>query len=653
MRQLRGVFGLDRAIDIADDLASEFAAWRLGQVTRLGGMRRSEAQTCRSTSECSASLGIRTWTLRRMHQDPSVSGTPGPEETETVRKPRHHPSRSVLGGCRRWVRWVRCTVARRQATALESRMSSRSACSLVTALLVLTMSVPAFGGQKISPPTGSTFGGLAADGDVVVSTGDSVKVYRRTGGVYAEEQVWALPNADVPVVNGPVIAVGQEGDDDQGSGAGAVSIYRFDGTAWLFEQKIYASDPQAGAGFGSALVLDGSELHVGALGYSGAPGPGVVYVFRFNGTSWVEEQRIGASDETPGVANWFSGQIARRGDVVAVSAKDAVYALRWNGTIWVEEEKISAPDSAAVVPSIAMMPDTILVRDRSAKEIEVFRWDAFSWVEKTRLPFLGYEGGSAGIGSTLTTFGNVLLTKIGRLGGLYGWTGSEWVYGPVLFAPEYSIWSVAQITATDGHLVLTATDKVTRYAMYAYPFRFTCDSDCHFNFPIDIAKLRLVRKPSGKETLKIAVHDKYLPFPSDWFYGPFADFSEGATLELFSQAEGTASHPIPAGPAWGWGLTFTNVIGLYKNKDAPLGPSSLKKLSWKTGKIKTLKLAGKALGLPMATPHGEIAVRLTAGALRVCALFDASSLKRDLPGSVVGKGAVASSLPDCADASMP
>ena len=539
-------------------------------------------------------------------------------------------------------------------------MSSNATRSLVTALLVLALSPPAFAGQKISPPEGSTFGRLAADGDVVVSTGDSVKVYRRTGGVYAEEQVWALPNANVPVVDGPVLAIGQPSDGDQGSAAGAVSLYRFDGTTWLLEEKIYASDAQAGAGFGRTLVLEGSELHVGAFTSSSATEPGVVYVFRFDGTSWVEEQQVGASDETPGVPNSFGGEIARRGDVVAVSADDAVYALRWNGTSWVEEEKISAPDSFSV-PSIAMIADTILIRDRLAREIEVFRWDGFSWVEETRLPHLRDSGG---IGSTLTTFGNVLLTTAvdtqegsvaTALGGLYGWTGSEWIYGPVLFAPEFGFISdVVRIAATDGHLILTAMERVfpgngTRYGMYVYPFRFTCDADCHFDFPIDIAKLRLVRKPSGKETLSIAARDKYLPFPSE----PASPLTEGGTLELFSQTEGTASHAIPAGPEWTAKTTSSADIRFYKNKDAPLGPSSLKKLVWKTGKGKTLKLAGKALGLPMAAPHGEIAVRLTAGALRLCALFDASSLKRDLPTSVVGKGAVASSLPDCADASMP
>lgn len=536
-------------------------------------------------------------------------------------------------------------------------MSSRSACWGLTALLVLTVSGPAFAGQKISPPAGSTFGRLAADGDVLVSTGDSVKVYRRTAGVFAEEQVWVLPNADFAVVDGPVLAVGQPGDDDRGSGAGAVSVYRFDGTTWSFEQKIYASDPRVGAGFGTTLFLDGSELHVGAPGDSTVPAPGVVYAFRFDATSWVEEQRIGASDETPSVPNSFGGQIARHGDVVAVSADDAVYALRWNGASWVEEEKISAPESAAIVPSIAMMSDMILIRDRSAKEIEVFRWDGFSWVEETRLPFLGYAAGGRGIGSTLTTFGNVLVTTIGFSGGLYGWTGSEWVYGPLLSSPEYRTSYVSRITATDGHLILSARDEiisydVTRHALYAYPFRFTCDPECHFDFPIDLAKLRLVRKPSGKEVLSIGTREQYLPFPSAPA-SPFFGFGEGATLELFSQAEGAASHAVPRGPGWDTKWTWRAIIGVYKNGDAPLGPSSLQKLAWRNGKGKALKLVGRALGLPMAAPHGEIAVRLTTGALRVCSLFDASTLKRDLPGSVIGKGAVSTSLPDCGDTSMP
>ncbi len=66
-----------------------------------------------------------------------------------------------------------------------------------------------------------------------------------------------------------------------------------------------------------------------------------------------------------------------------------------------------------------------------------------------------------------------------------------------------------------------------------------------------------------------------------------------------------------------------------------------------------MKIAAKSVGLPMAVPQGEVALRITSGFVRMCALFDAPVIKRDLPGTFIGKGAVASSLADREDASMP
>ena len=65
-------------------------------------------------------------------------------------------------------------------------------------------------------------------------------------------------------LDGNLLAVGSPGDDDFGSGSGAV--YLFDITTGAELMKLTAADAAASMGFGGALDLDGGRLLVGAAG---------------------------------------------------------------------------------------------------------------------------------------------------------------------------------------------------------------------------------------------------------------------------------------------------------------------------------------------------------------------------------------------------
>src|SRR5262245_18471967 len=65
---------------------------------------------------------------------------------------------------------------------------------------------------------------------------------------------------------------------------GSAYLFRHDGTRWIQEQKITASDGEVADGFGRSLSLDGHLLLIGA------PGRHRAYVFRYQGGRWVEEQ---------------------------------------------------------------------------------------------------------------------------------------------------------------------------------------------------------------------------------------------------------------------------------------------------------------------------------------------------------------------------
>ena len=110
----------------------------------------------------------------------------------------------------------------------------------------------------------------------------------------------------VGVADEQSIATGINGnqDDNSASSSGAVYVFRFDGTDWFQQAYIKASNSEAADSFGKGIALsaDGNTLAVGsaaedsgATGINGdqndnsADGAGAVYVFRFDGTAWLQQ----------------------------------------------------------------------------------------------------------------------------------------------------------------------------------------------------------------------------------------------------------------------------------------------------------------------------------------------------------------------------
>ena len=126
--------------------------------------------------------------------------------------------------------------------------------------------------------------------------------------------------------------------------AGAAYVFRFDGSAWVEEQQLTASDAQSGDQFGRAVSLDGDLAVVGAYfdDDQGAQS-GSAYVFHFDGKSWVEQQKILPSDGA--ARDTFGKSLALSGDLLLVAACGAAYVFRFDGTRWTEEQKLTDPEA--------------------------------------------------------------------------------------------------------------------------------------------------------------------------------------------------------------------------------------------------------------------------------------------------------------------
>ena len=204
-------------------------------------------------------------------------------------------------------------------------------------------------------------------------------------------------------VSGDVIAVGAWGDDHQGVGTGSTYLYRFDGQKWIEEQKLVASDGESRDEYGIAVSVDGDVVAIAAWGDDDlAPAAGAAYVYRYDGTIWTDELKIFASDGK--VSDRFGNALSLNGDVLAIgssldddagNSSGAVYMYRFDGANWFEEQKLIGSETgegddfghAVSVDGDALLIGTPLEDDGGSASgaAYVFRWNGASWEEEQKL----------------------------------------------------------------------------------------------------------------------------------------------------------------------------------------------------------------------------------------------------------------------------
>ncbi|MDP6980342.1 MAG: FG-GAP repeat protein [Myxococcota bacterium] len=249
---------------------------------------------------------------------------------------------------------------------------------------------------------------VALDGDVAVVGADRVDdggtadvgaayIFRYSGTSWVEEQKILNPDPSFAdyfgfgvAISGDVVVVGAYWDDDGDTDAGSVYVFRYNGTTWQQEQKLIPSNPGLGGSFGKSPSVSGNTILVGTQ-------TGEAHVFRFNGVQWVEEQVL----TTTGT---LSNAVAISGDVAVVGSPidsengfnaGAAHVFRYNGSSWVEETKLTPADAAAedlFGDSVSVDDATIVVGARHEEEqgdnagaAYVFHFDGQNWVEHDKL----------------------------------------------------------------------------------------------------------------------------------------------------------------------------------------------------------------------------------------------------------------------------
>jgi len=159
-------------------------------------------------------------------------------------------------------------------------------------------------------------------------------------------------------ISGDWAIVGSPNDDNaRGADAGSAYLFQWTGSDWVQRAKIMASDGAAGDKFGTAAALDGDYAIVGAPYDNNQKGTdaGSAYVFRRNGTSWIPDGKLIASDGAKG--DYFGSAVAIWGAYMLVGAYSddntkgtnagGAYFYERSGSSYNPTTKLIADDGAA------------------------------------------------------------------------------------------------------------------------------------------------------------------------------------------------------------------------------------------------------------------------------------------------------------------
>ena len=179
-------------------------------------------------------------------------------------------------------------------------------------------------------------------------------VFAKVGGTWIQQAELTAPDAAngdkfgwSVSISGTTVAVGAPGHY---YGIGAAYVFTDWGGTWTQAAELADSD-STGSGdvkFGYSVLTSGSEVLVGADGYSGSMG--AVYDFTDVGGTWTQQQKLTASDGAP--PDEFGWSMTMSGSTLVVSAvrhaaTGAIYVFTGSAGNWTQQAELKAGDGFA------------------------------------------------------------------------------------------------------------------------------------------------------------------------------------------------------------------------------------------------------------------------------------------------------------------
>jgi hypothetical protein len=253
--------------------------------------------------------------------------------------------------------------------------------------------------------------------------------------------------------DGQTIAIGAPFNNDAGTVAGHVRVYRWSGTAWV--QRGADIDGEVGSQSGSSVSLssDGQTVAIGAPS-SDAIGTnaGQVRVYAWSGSAWAQR----GADIDGEAAEDLAGSavsLSSDGQTVAIGASEngalvgQVRVYAWNGSAWVKRGSDIDGEAQGDISghSVALSADGLTVaigaplNDGSgnfAGHVRVFTWNGSAWLQRGADIDGEAAGDQSGWSVSLSSDGQTVAigarfndgsgSNAGHVR-VYAWSGSGWM----------------------------------------------------------------------------------------------------------------------------------------------------------------------------------------------------------------------------------
>ncbi|MGB3078704.1 MAG: FG-GAP repeat protein [Saprospiraceae bacterium] len=135
-----------------------------------------------------------------------------------------------------------------------------------------------------------------------------------------------------------------------GPGQGSVNIYQFDGNAWVLMEKILDANGASGDFFGHSVSISGNLFVAGSYFDDDVSGQnqGSASIYQFDGSNWIFVQKL---LDVTGVANDYFGDVVSisgnyvlvgipNDDVFGVVNQGSVCIYQYNGSNWIQTQRL-------------------------------------------------------------------------------------------------------------------------------------------------------------------------------------------------------------------------------------------------------------------------------------------------------------------------
>ncbi len=235
-----------------------------------------------------------------------------------------------------------------------------------------------FFGRSVSISGDYAIVGSERDGDNGSNSG-SAHIFKRDGMTWSQEAK-LLPDdgaafdffGESVSISGDYVVVGARFVDDNGSNSGSVYVFKRSGTTWSQEAKLLPDDGATGDFFGTSISFSGDNVVVGAShDDDNGSNSGSAYIFERSGMTWLQEAKLLPDDGDEN--DQFGQSVSISGDYVVVGAfgdddnggsSGSAYVFKRNGDTWSQADKLLASDGVSsdrFGESVSISGDNIII----------------------------------------------------------------------------------------------------------------------------------------------------------------------------------------------------------------------------------------------------------------------------------------------------